>query len=176
MIDDPLLNAIYSAIKPGIDVTYDADLFGSALILIYSGIDAMAWLSMPSAQSNVNRKDFINWVETYFPDDFTSKITAVELYSARCAVVHSYGVESALTRFEPNVRSVLYKVGGRPSVNYAPSVDPAYVMVELGYIKDCFYKAIDTFLVKAFSDKARAKVIEQRAPKLLIAIPYQPPI
>ena len=175
MIDDPLLKAIYSAIKPGIDVTFDADLFGSSLILIYSGIDAMAWLNMPSLQENVNRQDFINWVEAYFPNEFTSRISGIELYSARCAVVHSYGVESTLTRSDPNVRSILYQVGGLPSVKYAPSVDPAYVMVELGYVRDCFYEAIDAFLVKAFADEARAAVIERRAPKLLNAFPYQPP-
>ena len=52
---DPLVNSIYQGIKRGIQVTYDNECYGSFLILIYSGIDAMSYLSMPLQQDKVQK-------------------------------------------------------------------------------------------------------------------------
>ena len=172
MKGDPLFNAVYRGIKAGITKTFDEKLLGSSLILIYTGIDTMAWLDMPPNQTGVTRRDFINWVEAYFDQRFLKQITGEELYSARCAVVHTYTVESSMT--QSGTRVLLYKLGGTPPVNYVPAVAPDHVGLDMRYLKDTFFQAIDTFLMKAFADKKKGALIDQRAQKLLNVMPYEP--
>jgi len=40
-------------------------LIGPAIALIYSYVDAMAWVQRPSDQDDVRAKDFEEWVEKY---------------------------------------------------------------------------------------------------------------
>lgn len=44
---DPIINVIHNNIRKGIDVTIGNKCLGSAVILILSAIDAMAYLGMP---------------------------------------------------------------------------------------------------------------------------------
>ena len=44
---DPIVNAIDNGIRRGIQVAIDNGCYGSAVTLIYAGIDAMAFLGMP---------------------------------------------------------------------------------------------------------------------------------
>jgi hypothetical protein len=40
--EDPVINAIYKGIRPGIDLTIEHNCLSSAVVLILSGIDAIA--------------------------------------------------------------------------------------------------------------------------------------
>jgi hypothetical protein len=61
-----------------------------ALVLIYSGIDMLAALGRPQSNPNVTRKDFINWCEHYLVPAGFNQCTPIDLYAARCGVVHTY--------------------------------------------------------------------------------------
>src|SRR2546423_14465589 len=67
----------------------DTDLWEPALILIYSGIDAMAWLNRPETQSDSSRADFVLWAEVYLEKGGCFNVSGDELYAARCALFHS---------------------------------------------------------------------------------------
>jgi hypothetical protein len=56
---DPIHNAIQNGIKEDIRVTFEHDRIRAGLILIYSGMDAMATLEMPDGQTDVRAGDFI---------------------------------------------------------------------------------------------------------------------
>jgi len=62
---DPIINAVHNGIKRGIRVAIENDCLGSAVILILSGIDSMAYLAMPATQDDVTRSDFVRWAEQY---------------------------------------------------------------------------------------------------------------
>ena len=62
---DPITKAIYGGIKKGIRVAVENNCLGSAVILILSGIDSMAFLNMPSSQQDVQGIDFIKWADQY---------------------------------------------------------------------------------------------------------------
>jgi len=70
----------------------------AAVILTYSGIDAIASLMRPAAKDRVNRKDFIGSVDKYLIFGVDGAPTGVELYSARCGILHAYSVESDFTK------------------------------------------------------------------------------
>ena len=171
---DPLVNSIYQGIKKGIKVTYDNECYGSFLILIYSGIDAMSYLSMPPQQDEVQSKDFIQWADKYMRPYLSNRITRVtgdELYSARCAVVHTYTTESRKTK-SGNTRIIGYMFGGDKTIVWNSKVHPEMVLLRLDSLRDAFFSAIDKFLIQSYADKQKQPILEARLKKLLNTIPY----
>jgi hypothetical protein len=67
-----------------------------ALVIIYSVIDTMAWAN--KTMGDVQRSDFIDWVDIYMRPELTLGCTPQDLYGARCALLHSGTTESAMSR------------------------------------------------------------------------------
>lgn len=80
------------------------------LVLLYSLIDAMAWCCRPDTGSEVGRKDFESWVETYVLRHPRLRCTATDLYAARCGLLHSHSPESRKAR--EGAASPIYYVRG----------------------------------------------------------------
>jgi len=171
---DPLINAIYQGIKRGIQITLDNQCYGPCLVLIYCGIDTMAYLDMPIDQDEVRPKDFIQWAGRYLSPKLSSgatQITGEELYSARCAVVHTYTVESRGTK-SGSARKIGYMIGGKRSLVYDPQQAKDFVLLQLEILCESFFKAIDSFLMESYADKKKQPILDARLKKLLNAIPY----
>ena len=171
---DSLINAIYQGIKRGVQVTYDNECYGACLILIYCGIDAMSYLDMPPSQAEVHADDFIQWAERYlspYLKNQATQITGEELYSARCAVAHTYTVESRRTK--GGARRIGYMVSGNCSIAYDPKIDRGTVMLRLETLCDAFFTAIDRFLMKSYADAQKKPILETRLRNLLNTIPYE---
>jgi len=67
-------------------------------MLAYAMIDIMAWLDRDVKHKDVQQDDFIKWVETYLLPNSQLSCTAIDLYAARCSLLHSYSAESRLSR------------------------------------------------------------------------------
>ncbi len=170
---DPLINAIYQGIKRGIQVTYDNECYRACLILIYCGIDAMAYLHLPTNRADVHADDFIQWVERYLSPNLknsATQVTGEELYSARCAVVHTYTVESRRTK-SGSARAIGYTIGGGQSVVWDATVNPDLILLRLETLRDAFFTAIDRFLIEGYADKQKQPILETRLRKLLNTTP-----
>ena len=81
-----------------------------ALILIYTGIDFMASLNRPENEPDVRRQDFLDWVEKYFLPNGSVTCSSLDLYAARCALVHTYTPISGLSR-QKKAKEILYAWG-----------------------------------------------------------------
>jgi len=169
---DPISIAIYGGIKIGVNVALKNECYDSAVILILSGIDSMAYLNMPESQEDVTKTDFISWVDQYIKFPCKEKITGLDLYGARCAMLHSYGVVSKLSR-EGKCRVVGYMSESIPEIRYNPSVSKDFVLVSVPALAEAFYKGIDRFLVNLFSNSDKAKVAEERLKGFIQCIPAQ---
>ena len=172
---DPLINAIYQGIKRGIQITYDNECYGACLILLYCGIDAMSYLDMPRDQAEVHANDFIQWAERYLSPNLKSQatqLTGEELYSARCAVVHTYTVESRKTK-SGSTRAIAYVIGGDQPIAWDVKVAPNLVLLRLETLRDAFFIAIDRFLTEGYADKHKQPILDARLKKLLNTIPYK---
>lgn len=66
-----------------------------ALILLYSAIDIASWLD--SEKRSVQAR-FMEWVDKYLLPGSSLKCTALDLYGARCGLVHSYSADSNLIK------------------------------------------------------------------------------
>jgi hypothetical protein len=73
-----------------------ANRYLQALVVLYSAIDTLAWVSLESG--DVTRSAFYQWVNAYIAPERLIGCTAQDLYSARCAIVHSGSTESKLSR------------------------------------------------------------------------------
>lgn len=164
---DPINSAIYDGVKRGINVCLENECFGSAVILTYSGIDTMAYLAMPENQTDVTRNDFVQWCDKYIRFSGQEQLTGLELYSARCGMLHTYGVESRLTR-SGHCRKLGYMDRSVPEIRYSQKVDPKFALVSIEALAKAFCDGIDRFLVDLFTDSARAAIAEQRLQQLVV--------
>jgi len=168
---DPVTNAIYRGIKEGIKVTLENKCYGSSLILIFAGIDAMANLARPESRKEVKPADFIGWVNKYLKIETKESITGEEFYGARCAVLHTYGVESGITK-KWNARKLGYMVHGYPPIKYNPDVNKDLVIVDIPALSEAFFNGINQFLIDLFAGKEdkpeKRKIVEDRLNKLLV--------
>jgi len=81
-----------------IEICRDKKLILPALILVYSTIDIMAWLNRDEQHEDVKRSDFLLWVETFLLPNTDLACTSLDLYGARCSLLHSYSAASRLSR------------------------------------------------------------------------------
>jgi hypothetical protein len=169
---DPITKAIYGGIKKGIRVAVKNNCYGSAVILILSGIDSMAFLNMPESQTDVTKTDFIDWVDRYIKFPCKEKLTGSDLYGARCAMLHTYGVVSKMSR-DGKCRMVGYMSETVPEVRFNPCVDKNLVLVSVPALAESFYKGVDQFLINLFSNKEKAKVAENRLKWFVQELPFK---
>lgn len=78
-------------------LTY-ADLPSHALVVLYSSIDTVGLLDAPPEQVSASGASFKNWVKTYMLGDPAIEFNEVDLWGARCAVLHTFTAESDLSR------------------------------------------------------------------------------
>lgn len=167
---DPLINAIHNGIKRGIRVSIDNQSFGSAVLLILSAIDTMAYLGMPPDRQDVIREDFVSWADRYIRFPCEQQVTGLDLYGARCAMLHTYSVRSKLSR-QGKCRVIGYMDRAVPEVQYNPSISTTLVMVSVVGLADALFDGINRFLIEVFSDRKRAPVVEARLQTLVQSLP-----
>ncbi|EPR6545164.1 hypothetical protein ACU74D_000270 [Yersinia enterocolitica] len=85
----------------------------SFLVLFYSWVDRMAWLSIEGEESTGS--DFKNWVNKYLLEGTTLPCTADDLWAARCGILHTGAAEARDTR-KGKARSIHY-FGGQIRVS-----------------------------------------------------------
>ena len=79
----------------GIETCIAGNLISPALTLIYSGIDTVAWL----AYGDIPVKErYIKWVENYMYTEKPLNPRPIDLYAARCAILHTLTPESSLSK------------------------------------------------------------------------------
>ncbi|MBR7799142.1 hypothetical protein [Undibacterium fentianense] len=93
---------------------YENNLFGHLLVLIYSSIDSMGLLDAEPSITSASGHTFKNWVKKYilvYPGlDFND----VDLWGARCAVLHTFTSQSDLSR-KGDARQIQYFSGPKNS-------------------------------------------------------------
>jgi hypothetical protein len=86
---------------------FDNEFWEAGLILLFSCIDSMAWLWRDPAHPDVTGSDFMGWVDRYMLPSKYLGTNAVDLYGARCGLLHSMTGESKKHR-QQNARKLFY--------------------------------------------------------------------
>ena len=130
----------------------------------------MAYLGMPENQLNVKGKDFIAWCDRYIRFSGSEQVTGRELYSARCGMVHTFGVESNLTR-DKNVRKIGYMDQCDPPILFRPELENGLLLMSIDALAAAFYSGIDRCLIDLFAIEGNRLYLEKRIDKLCVTYP-----
>lgn len=131
----------------------------AALILIFSGIDAMASLDRPESAAFTSRDDFVRWVDSYLEFE-NGKIAGLEIYSARCAMLHTYGSTSSLSE-QGKARQVGYTAGGGSDIMESPDVTNL-VLISVEGLAFAFFRAIGKYIESLIADPNKRKLAAER--------------
>jgi len=153
----------------------DAGHLTGALILAYVCIDTMAFLSLPEGESEQTRTDFIRWVDTYLKahDDQPYQYRGIDVYAARCAVLHAFSSETERHRKDPTVRVFGYHSGGKHAVN--PAKAPRVVMIGAKSFLNDVVLAVEAFLRDCEANDALRARVDARLDKVLQTFPITAP-
>jgi hypothetical protein len=155
-----------------IDYSFKDNVNLPGLILFYSAIDIMAWLSRDQHDSDVTRNDFIRWVNEFMLSGTGLACTAEELYSARCNIIHSYAPEwgTGVNRRERETKKIIYVWGKARTevieshVNKQPEKDKT-VFVYTDQLVSSLKMAIERFSVSLSFNRALSELVYERSEK-----------
>jgi hypothetical protein len=134
----------------------------AALILIYSTVDSLAFLSTKAGKADVERSDFVGWVDKYMKPQRLG-VTSLDLYAARCGVVHALKAESSLYR-RRKARLVFYAWGDRQPIQ--PDLNSDWVMLHLNDLASALIEGTKAFLGEIQKDSQRSKVVSEKLKKV----------
>jgi hypothetical protein len=134
------------------------------LTLVYSGIDVVA--SLEARDQEGVRSSFTRWVDDYLLKAGSFEFNALDLYAARCAVVHTFTPESDLSR-SGKARTISY-AWGTADVNRLGKASAILnrsdmVHVHVNDLVKAFRSAIANYMDAVEADPSRQKAIEQAA-------------
>jgi hypothetical protein len=131
----------------------------------------MTFLAMREGRDNVQRSDFVGWADKYVRFSGKEQLTGMDLYGARCAMLHNYGLRSKLSR-EGQCRVILWMDRSRPPIKSHPTL-PNYVLVAITGLRDAVFAGMDRFFIEICSDRLskKAKLVEERLKTLVQQMP-----
>ena len=131
---------------------FEKELYGHFLIVLYSSIDTAGYLNAPKNICSASSATFKPWVEKFFIPHIKEQVTSADLWSARCAVLHTFSTVSDLSR-SGKARQIQYYQGdpNKPElVNFVEITnriqDGGHLAVHLGNFGSAFGKALIDFL------------------------------
>lgn len=150
-----------------------AGVTAAALVLAYVCIDTMAYLSLPPDKSKQTRLDFIAWVDAYLKGhpDQPYQYRGIDVYAARCAVLHAFSSEAERHRENPDVRVFGYHDGGQHRVD--PAQASRLVLIGTASFLNDVVLAVERFLKACLEDAALRARVETRLPRVLQTFPIK---
>jgi hypothetical protein len=137
-----------------------------ALILIYVGIDIAGWLA--SRTNRGVRTSFTAFVEKYMLPGSLLAASPLDLYAARCAVLHTYTAESDLSA-HGKARTIGYACGKTNAqdlqTSFARSGRTDMVAVHISDLFAAFRQGVDQLTADVSADVSWRKDIKQRKRK-----------
>lgn len=172
ILGDSLHKVVQDGIKEDIESALRNGRFRAGLVLLYAGIDSMAWLGLPVGQDDVRGSDFIAWADRYIRFPCAQQVTGEEMYSARCALLHTSGIESKKTRARL-CRMIGYADQSVPEVRFDPRIEPTFVIVSIEGLKTAFFKGVNDFLISSFASAEKRPRVEARLEKMVQTFPFK---
>jgi len=152
----------------------DAGAVTATAVMVYIGIDVMAFLSMPAGQDKQGRQDFIAWVNQYLraAPESTYQYEGRDVYGARCALLHSYAVEADYHQQNPDVKKFGYHDGGKHAYNRA--IDDRLVIIGINSLVYDFIGAFEAFVRSMMADAGLRGRVAERIPRIVDVFPFSP--
>lgn len=142
----------------GINLCLSAECLVSGVALIFCGIDSLAALTRPVDVADTSRSVFIKWIERFLLPGSGLACTALDLYAARCGVIHTHSAVSDFQR-QGSARSLIYEWRQGPRASVKVPLPPGAITIEVEGLQEAFKTAVRRFLMEADTDaEIRARV------------------
>jgi hypothetical protein len=181
MMGDPSVHEIVHGERgmlPGIRLCIDGFCLVSAVTLIYSAIDALAGLTVPVSVSSGGGPDFKAWIKKYYLPHLRVDLSAADLWSARCGVLHAYSRHSDLSR-NGRARSLVYRWRNAHAPDdriLESEVRAGGVVVEVEALSDALGLAVSRFQEAIEYDADLRRRVEYHVKSLLCYKPSSPAV
>lgn len=153
-----------------IGTLWGAELPEPVLTIIYSGIDSFGLLAAPSGVLDASGTTFKQWCEKYILTRLQSvdgtPITSVDLWAARCGVLHTSTPLSRLER-DGNARQVFYQFKAKTGINMILNAQQMPVRIDIEKLALAFKEGGIAFLTDLKNDPNGLKAADGRAQHFL---------
>ena len=153
----------------GVHACLQAKLYMPSLILIYSTMDIVG--SLERHPSEGTRASFTRWVESYLLPASSLPCTAIELYAARCAILHTLSTVADLTQ-SGKARPIVYVFGTWKAADLQSAIEALGrmdVAIHVGDLLEAFIGGVKKFLGEIEHDAGRQQAIRPRVDLWLTA-------
>lgn len=135
-----------------------------AVILIYSGIDIVGGLAREGSHRDT-KADFTGWVDLYMLPDPNLGVTSIDLYGARCGLLHNLSPSSGLSE-RGEAKEVMYAWGNRSANELQTLIDchsPGWIALHIDALFGAFRRGMDQFFIEVEGDTSRQTLLASRA-------------
>ena len=146
----------------------------AALTMAFVCMDTMAFLSLPAGRTKQGRSDFIAWVDSYLKghEDQPYQYCGLDVYGARCALLHAFGSETVYHQQYPDAKRFGYHDGGKHAYN--PAQDEHLVIIGTASFLNDMVHAVGDFIAACLAEPGLCGSVEVRLPRVLQAFSVQP--
>jgi hypothetical protein len=158
------LNKNLTNLVNAIELCIDNKLIMPALILLYSGIDVVGALEQtPNTGTKAN---FTRWVDSYMLKASPLGCTAIELYGARCGILHTMAAESDLSR-RGKARQITYAWGKAKAedIRTAGKIlnQTEILSIHVNELLDSFKRGLASYFKEINEDEVRRNLVLKNA-------------
>ncbi|MCH7826890.1 MAG: hypothetical protein IIC75_02775 [Bacteroidetes bacterium] len=161
---DPLqlLNDRFEEIIFALELCKDKGFILPTLMILYTAIDSAAHLY---SNNKTVRKRFMDWVDKFMIKSENLGFTSIDLYSARCGILHTLTSTSSLV-LEGKAKKGIYSLDDSNKNDLKKVLDPTALdecfFVKLDELIKLFYKGFLEFFDSIFKDqKLKSNVISK---------------
>jgi hypothetical protein len=147
-----MVHDYFLATTKAVGTLFKAELYGHVLIVIYSTIDTCGLLDAPADQTTASSPSFKAWVTKYLLPHQAEGLGEIDLWAARCAVLHTFTSESNLST-AGLARQLQYYSGDKsdPKIQHLIAFTRSYesgkhLPVHYGEFCEAFFAAIKSFV------------------------------
>ncbi len=162
----------YSQLVAAIDYCIAEKLIMPALVLIYSAIDTVSWIASDDEDQSVGER-FRTWVNVWMLQKYPLPCTALELYAARCGILHTLTPDSTLSK-KKDVRRISYAWGTGKQKDLDESIKltkyPGIVAVNTNDIVSSFKNGFADFIEALEKDKEKRELFIEKAGKHFVNV------
>lgn len=134
------------------------------LTLLYAGIDIFASLECQPHEGI--QAAFVRWADRYLLKAHSLPCTALEIYAARCGIIHTFTADSDLSR-KGQVRKIFYAWGTARAEDLQETSNilnrSDCVAVHIRDIIDAFRCGLADYLDEVAREPERQQIVERRA-------------
>jgi hypothetical protein len=112
LTNEQMISGYFEATIDAVRTLYEKKLYGHCLLVIYSTIDTLGLLDAPPITTQASQETFKSWTKKYLLCDPDMEFNDVDLWAARCSLLHTFTPKSLLSN-KGKAREFVYYSGDK---------------------------------------------------------------